>query len=79
LSSLEKDEWNEELMSICEESLKEKFVCVACLFVEFVVLENVHSSCEFCDSILIFFRFSVSEFVAFFVVSSTLENLANEI
>jgi hypothetical protein len=79
LSSLKEEEWNEKLMFVCEENLKEEFVCVVCFFVEFVVLENVHSNCEFCDSTLIFFRLSVSEFVAFLVVSSTLENLANEI
>jgi hypothetical protein len=65
-------------MSVCEESLEEEFVCVVCLFVEFVVLENVHSSCEFCDSTLILSRLSVFEFVASLVVSSALKNLANE-
>ncbi len=78
LSSLKEEEWNEELMSVCEKSLKEEFVCVVCFFAEFVVLENVHSNCEFCDSTLILSRFSVSEFVASLVVSSTLENFANE-
>jgi hypothetical protein len=78
LSSLEEEEWNEELMFVCEESLEEEFVCVACFFVEFVVLENVHSNCEFCDSTLILSRLSVSESVASFVISSILENFANE-
>jgi hypothetical protein len=53
-------------------------VCVVCLFVEFAVFENVHSDCEFCDSILICFRFSVSCSVASFVVSSILESSARK-
>jgi hypothetical protein len=78
LSSLKEEKWNEKLMFVCEESLKEKFVCVVCFFAEFVVLENVHSNCEFCDSTLIFSRLFVSEFVASFVVLSTLKNFANK-
>jgi hypothetical protein len=58
--------------------LKKEFVCIACFFAEFFVLENVHFDCEFCDSILIFSRLSAFEFVTSFVVSSTLKNLANE-
>ncbi len=65
-------------MFVCEENLKEEFVCVVCFFAEFVMLKNVHSNCEFCDSTLILSRLSVFEFVASFVVSSTLENFANE-
>jgi hypothetical protein len=79
LSSLKKKKWNEDLMFVCEKNLKEEFVCVVCFFVKFVVLENVHSNCEFCDSILILSRFFVFKFVAFRVVFSTLKNFANEI
>ncbi len=58
--------------------MKEKFVCVVCLFAEFVLSKDIHFDCEFCDSILILSRFSASEFVAFLIFSSTLKNFANE-
>jgi hypothetical protein len=53
-------------------------VCVVCFFAEFSVLENVHANCEFCDSTLIFSRLFMFEFVAFFVVSSSLKNFSSE-
>jgi hypothetical protein len=65
-------------MSVCEENLKEEFVCVICFFAEFVVFENVHFDCEFCDSILILSLLSVFESIASLIFSSTLENYANE-
>ncbi len=40
--------------------------------------KDIHFDCEFCDSILIFFRFSAFEFVAFLIFFSILKNLANE-
>jgi hypothetical protein len=53
-------------------------VCAVCFFAEFALSKDIHFDCEFCDSTLIFSRFSASEFVAFLIFSSTLENLANE-
>jgi hypothetical protein len=78
ISSLEEEDWKEISELDSEQNLKEKFMCVVCLFIEFFVLENVHSNCEFCDSILILSRFSVFESVAFFVVFSTLKNSSSE-
>ncbi len=42
------------------------------------MFENVYSDCEFCDSILIFFLLSTSEFATSFVVFLILKNSANE-
>jgi hypothetical protein len=53
-------------------------VCAVCLFAEFALSKDIHFDCEFCDSILIFFRFSAFESVAFLIFLSTLENFANE-
>jgi hypothetical protein len=78
LSSLKEEEWDEDLKSVCEKSLKEEFVCVVCFFVKFSVLENIHFDCEFCDSILILSLLFVSEFVASSIFSSILKNLASE-
>jgi hypothetical protein len=78
VSSLEKEDWEKVSEFECEEDLKKEFVCVVCLFAEFLVFENVHFDCEFCDSILIFFLLFVFESVAFSIFSSTLENLASE-
>ncbi len=57
-----------------EKDLQKEFMCVVCFFAEFVVFENVDSDYEFCDSILIFFRFFAFYFVAFFIISSILKN-----
>jgi hypothetical protein len=78
VSSLKEEDWEEISKSEFEKNLKEKFVCVICLFAEFALSKNIHFDCEFCDSILIFFRFSAFESVASLIFSSTLENLANE-
>jgi hypothetical protein len=78
VSFLKKEDWEKVSKSEFEESLKKKFVCVVYFFVEFVLSKDIHFDCEFCDSILIFFRFSASESVAFLIFSSTLKNLANE-
>ncbi len=78
ISFLEKEDWKEISKSKFEENLKKKFVCAVCFFAEFALSKNIHFDCEFCDSILIFSWFSTFEFVAFFVVFSTLKNFANE-
>ncbi len=78
VSSLEEEDWKEISKFEFEESLREKFVCAVCFFAEFVLSKNIHFDCKFCDSILIFFRFSVFEFVAFLIFFSILKNLANE-
>jgi hypothetical protein len=53
-------------------------VCAVCFFAKFALSKDVHFDCEFCDSTLIFSRFSAFESVASLIFSSTLENLANE-
>jgi hypothetical protein len=78
VSSLEEEDWKEISKSEFEESLRKKFVCAVCLFVEFAHSKNIHFDCEFCDSTLILFRFFAFVFVAFLIFLSTLENLANE-
>jgi hypothetical protein len=73
LSSLEEEEWNEDLKSVCEKNLKKEFACVVCFFADFSMLENIHFDCEFCDSILILFLLyvldSIISFAVFFVLS----------
>ncbi len=61
-----------------EENLRKKFVCADCFFVKFALSKDIYFDYEFCDSILIFFRFSTFEFIAFLIFSSTLKNFANE-
>jgi hypothetical protein len=78
VSFLKEEDWEEISKSEFENILRKKFVCAVCFFAEFALSKNIHFDCEFCDSTLIFFRLSASEFVASLVVSSTLENLANE-
>ncbi len=78
VSFLKEEDWKEISESEFEKNLKEKFVCAVCFFAEFALSKDIHFDCEFCDSTLIFSRFSASEFVAFLIFSSTLENLANE-
>ncbi len=74
VSFLREKDWKKISELDFEKDLKKKFVCVVFLFVEFAMLENVHFDCEFCDSILIFLRFSASCFVASFVVFSILKS-----
>jgi hypothetical protein len=78
VSFLKEKDWKKISKLDFKKNLKKKFVCVVCLFVEFVVFENVHSDCEFCDSTLIFFRLSASCFIALFAVFSISESSAKE-
>jgi hypothetical protein len=78
LSSLEKKEWEEDLESVCEKSLRKEFACVVCLFAEFSMLENVHFDCEFCDSILILSLLSVLDSIVSSVASSVLSDFTDE-
>jgi cation transport ATPase len=78
VSFLKKEIWKKILQSKFEENLRKKFVYVVYFFAEFVVLENVHFDCEFCDSILILSLLFIFEFVAFSIFSSILENFVNE-
>jgi hypothetical protein len=75
---LKEKNWKEISKFDFKKNLKKKFVCVVRFFAEFAVFENVHSDCDFCDSTLIFLRFSASCFVASFVFSSILKNSAKE-
>jgi hypothetical protein len=78
VSFLEEEDWEKISKLDFEKVLKKEFMCVVYFFAEFVVFENVHSDCEFCDSILIFFRFSASCFVAFFAAFSILKSSAKK-
>jgi hypothetical protein len=78
VSFLEEEDWKKISKLEIEKNLKEKFVCAVCFFAEFALSKDIHFECEFCDSTLIFSRFSASEFVASLIFFSTLENLANE-
>ncbi len=78
VSSLEEKDWEKISESEFKKNLKKKFVCAVYFFAEFTLSKDIHFDCEFCDSTLIFFRFSVFEFIASLIFSSILENLANE-
>jgi hypothetical protein len=78
VSFLKEDKWKEVLKLVCEKNLEEEFVCAVYFFFEFFVSKNVHSNCEFCDSILILSLLSLSESIVSSAVFSILQDFASE-